>query len=164
MLIGYLFLHFIAVLAYAFPGKEEHKLKFYVFPYIYPYFHQNWSMFVPVPTQNFNVYVKIKGEDWKDIIYDINSKHQANRFGGYEATLLSLSSALRFYSSAIKEEKSEIVLNDRSNINFEVVKKIMKGYLISQNKKWPEGMDIIIQIKYINSEVNFAHYYKGVIE
>lgn len=155
-------LHFFAVLAYAFPGKEEHKLKYYVFPYIYPYFHQNWSMFVPVPTQNFNVYVRIHGEDWQDIISDINTKHQANRFGGDEATLLALSSALRFYSAAIKEERSEIIPDDKSNLNFEVIKKTIKGYLLSQEKRWPKGMDIIVRIKYANTSVDFSHYYKGI--
>lgn len=162
MLIGYLFLHFIAVLAYAFPGNEEHKLKFYVFPYIYPYFHQSWSMFVPVPTQNFNVYVKIKGEEWKDIIYDINTKHQANRFGGNEATLLSLSSALRFYSSTIKEEQSKLVSDDNSNLNFEVVERIIRSYVMSENKNRPASMDIIIRVRYANTKVDFVHYYKKV--
>lgn len=152
----------MAVLLYAFPGKEEYKLKYYVFPYIYPYFHQDWSMFVPVPTQNFNVYVRMNGEDWQDVIHDLNMKHQANRFGGNETSLLALTSALRFYSSTIEKEKSQIISDDNSNLNFEVVERIIKGYLVSKDKERLDGMEIIIRIRYVNTSVDFAHYYKSL--
>lgn len=119
-------------------------------------------MFVPVPTQNFNVYVRMNGEDWQDVIHDLNMKHQANRFGGNETSLLALTSALRFYSSTIEKEKSQIISDDNSNLNFEVVERIIKGYLVSKDKERLDGMEIIIRIRYVNTSVDFAHYYKSL--
>jgi hypothetical protein len=151
----------LSVIAYAYPypANEGSKLRYYVFPYIYPYFHQSWTLFVPVPKENFNVYVKQDGQEWEDLFYNVYSAHQNNRLGGNEALMLALSNSLRYYASSVKGI-SGIEKDDDTNVNFTVLRKIVKNYYTLKFEKAPENLKIIIRIKDINKETDHSHYYK----
>lgn len=124
---------------------------------MYPYFHQSWSLFVPVPNENFNVYVKVKGEKWEDVFQNLVRKHQSNRFAGNEDLMLAFSNGLRYYASAVNET-SAIMKDDGSNINFVVIKKLaLDYYKIKSNQRVEE---IIIVTKCISGAPYYAHYYK----
>lgn len=155
----YLAVHFTAIFLYALPTNSENKFKYLVFPYVYPYFHQDWRMFAPIPKQNFNVYVKHDSKDWKDIFYTVNSAHQKNRLAGNEALLLALSNSLRYYASSVEEiTKSES--DDASNINFVVLRKIVRNYLALENGTDVKNVEIIIGIKDVERKVKHYHHYK----
>lgn len=158
--MAYLCIHFGAVIAYSYPYKNPAKLKYYVFPYIYPYFHQDWSMFAPIPTQNFSIYLRyeLHGErtDWHNVFYETLSNHQANRFGGNEAIQLAYSNALRFYSSSISE-KSTIETDDHSNLYFFILKKIIVNKIRDEKGVVPEKVEVIIGIN--DKPKNFIHYH-----
>jgi len=161
VLLVYLTVHFFAVSVYSYPypANKGSKLRFYVFPYMYPYFHQSWSLFVPVPKENFNIYVKYDGKDWEDFFYKVYSSNQNYRFGGDEALMLALSNSLRYYVSSVSET-SAIEKDDDSNINFVVLKKIIYNYYKEKKGELPGNMEIIIRTKRINSEIDYSHYYK----
>lgn len=152
-------MHFLAVFAYAFPFKEDNKFKTLSFVYIYPYFHQSWTLFVPIPKQNFYVYVKSKNNHWRDLFYELNTVHQNNRLCGQENLILSLTNSLRYYASSIKTENC-IAQDDNSNIYFDVLKKVIVNYLFLSAGKKPEELEIIIRIKDINDSSDYSHYYK----
>lgn len=153
----YLTLHFSAVIFYASPGDYFGKMKSYVFPYMYPYFHQSWSLFVPVPKENFNVYVKVHGEKWEDVFQNVVRKHQSNRLGGNEDLMLAFSNGLMYYALSASETNA-IITDDASNVNFEVIKKlILQFYKIKSDKVVEE---IIIVCRNIKGTPYYAHYYK----
>ena len=157
----YLTVHFFSVIVYSYPypANDGSKLRFYVFPYVYPYFHQSWSLFVPVPKENFNVYVKHDEQDWEDLFSKVYSSHQSNRLGGHEALMLALSNSLRYYASSVSET-SGLEKDDDSNINFIVLKKIIASYYMVKNGEAPKNIQVIIRIKNINNRLDYSHYYK----
>ncbi len=127
---------------------------------MYPYFHQSWSLFAPVPKENFNVYVKAGTGKWEDVFQEIIRSHQTNRFAGNENTMLAFSNSLRYYISSVTDE-SAIMVNDESNINFEVLKRIIGQYYQLTRNSQPQSMDIIVVTKNTKSGKNYAHYYKS---
>lgn len=145
------------------PNKNPaSKLSIYSYAYVYPYFHQSWNLFVPTPKQNFSILVKYKTgsktQNWIDIFYQLNSKHQNNRLAGNESLMLAFSNALRYFSSSV-EETNGIIENKNSNINFVVLEKIISKYLSLKEKTELQNLEIIINIKSVNSSINHSHYY-----
>lgn len=116
-------------------------------------------MFVPVPKQNFNVYVKYEGAEWQDVFAEVIASHQHNRFAGYENLFLSFSSALRYYASSV-ENKNTLTNYDDSNVNLKVIKKMVRQYLVHKNGTTPNNMEIIIRISDIHKNYEYSHYYK----
>jgi len=117
-------------------------------------------MFVPPPNQNFRVFVKDDQHDWKDVFSEVVQAHQSNRFGGNENTFLSMSSALRYYSSTA-EKTSFYKIDEGMNINLRVLDQVLVGYCLSKHKEWPKKMEIIILITDTYDGKSYAHYYKN---
>ncbi len=128
---------------------------------MYPFFHQRWALFVPIPKQNFNIYVKYDktNNQWKDVFYEINSAHQKNRWGGNESLLLAFSNALRYYASSV-EEKNEFSNFNNSNINFVILKKIIINYLNHVEKTDIKQLQMVIGIREAGKNKSHFHYYK----
>lgn len=148
----------MAVLAYAFPAKDENKFKAYVFPYVYPYFHQDWSMFAPIPKQNYTIYVRYDGHDWYDVFNEVVMAHQNNRFSGHENISISLSSAIRYYASSI-ESANTYKVDDGSNVNLKVIEKILIKYISKKDGTAPKNMETIIRIRDVDGSADHSHYY-----
>lgn len=112
---------------------------------------------MPPPQQNFKLFVKYSPNEWEDLFDKINSVHQANRLGGKEALLLSLSNSLRYYVASVPPVSR--IETDRENINFKILEKIIKGYY--KNRRNSSGQsEILIAIENINSNTIHFHYYK----
>jgi hypothetical protein len=153
----------MSVILYSFPGRSTASKPYILsYVYIYPYFHQNWSLFVPSPKQNFNLYIRYKvsgiQKDWEDIFYELNTAHQSNRLSG-ESLLLAFSNALRYYATSVKEH-DEIFSNKNADINFSVLEKMVRAYITDHEKKEIQNLEIIVSIKYIHSTNCHSHYYK----
>src|SRR5947208_757192 len=67
--------------------------------YSYPFFNQNWSLFVPPPNCNYNLYVYRKEDksQCKDLFSEILIKHQKNRLKGNQALLTALSNSIHYF-------------------------------------------------------------------
>lgn len=103
--------------------------------------------------------MRVDNEEWKDVFQEIVQRHQSNRFSGNEALMLSLSNALRYYASTVKEENT-ILKDDGSNLNFEVIKKIVLQLHKIESGNNFDHADIIIVTKNIAGEPHYAHYYR----
>ncbi len=119
---GLLFLciHFFSLGINAFnPNK-------YSFFYCYPYFHQNWNLFVPPPENNYNLYVRFTDKNnaiiQVDIFSEILVKHQNNRIKGVEPLLLALSNTIHYFETENKPGLS-------SGVNFNMIETFAKNYL-----------------------------------
>ncbi|MGZ3931501.1 MAG: DUF5819 family protein [Bacteroidia bacterium] len=160
---GYLLLHFTAVVLYAFPGRSTTSKSYILsYVYIYPWFHQSWSLFVPPPKQNFNLYVRyrVQGQqrEWRDLFAELNAAHQKNRFSG-EALLLAFSNSLRYYATSAKEQ-NEVFSDKTADLNFSVLEKITEAYLSHAEKSPLANLEIIVRIKYTDAGNDHSHYYK----
>lgn len=153
----------MAVTLYVWPNKNpSSKLSVYSYAYVYPHFHQNWNLFVPTPKQNFSLCVKYKSDkgeqEWNDIFYELNSVHQSNRLAGNESVLLAFSNALRYFAGSVPD-KSEIITDKNSNLNFLILEKMVRTYIEKKEKSKINDLKIIVNIRSISGNDPHSHYY-----
>src|SRR4051812_31267263 len=85
--------HFILICSYLI------KPNLYSISYTYPFFHQNWNLFVPPPNSNYYLYVYNKNStaESMDVFGEILMGHQKNRFRGYGPILIALSNSIHYF-------------------------------------------------------------------
>ena len=114
---------------------------------------------MPSEQENYKLFVRYRSEDgkteWRDLFSDLITKHQNNRFAGNEIIVQSLSNALKYYSARM--ERTSGIMNDRSNVNFMVLEKIVKQYYFNKEDKNLEGLELLIIIE--NKNAVLAQYY-----
>ncbi len=115
-------------------------------------------MFVPIPKQNYNIYVKYDDGEWHDVFNEIVAKHQNNRLSGNENLSLALSSAIRYYASSV-ESKSMFLKDDGKNVNLNVIRKMILQYLTLNRGEAPKNLKMIIRIKEVKEKNEHSHYY-----
>ena len=129
---------------------NDNKISYYSSFYCYPYFHQNWNLFVPPPTNNYTLIVyndSIKINVFNELLI----KHQNNKLGGYEPILLALSNSIHYFdkNTILKSGK---VTNDK---NFVIVEHFVKKYLY---KKTKQPLNIILIINDVLIKQNRLYY------
>lgn len=129
-------------------GSEKHKIDFEAQAYVYPFFHQNWNLFVPVPDCNYKLYCiyNDNGKNVTDVFAEIKIKHQTNRLKGYEPLLIAFSNSIHFFE---KNTKQQEVLNGPiiKDISFEIIEKAAKNYLQYSRNIKIEKLKIIIAVQ-----------------
>ncbi|MBI2720653.1 MAG: hypothetical protein HYX39_00615 [Bacteroidetes bacterium] len=111
--------HFLFLFFYSF---KSNKFSFF---YTYPYFHQNWNLFVPAPQSNYNLYAfyeSDKGLQKTDLFQHLLIKHQSNRFSGTEPFLIALSNCIHYVEAGSVPGLS-------SDYNFKMIEKFAGSYL-----------------------------------
>jgi hypothetical protein len=127
-------LHFVLILIYAnpFPSGTKHKLDYYAQWYVYPYFTQNWNLFVPPPSTNYKLLVSYEnnGKQSIDIFNEILIKHQTNRFAGNSALLLAFSNSIHYFEKNTRLQNS---LNGpvKNDLYFQILEQSAKNYIQS---------------------------------
>ncbi len=112
--------------------------------YTYPFFHQNWSLFVPPPNCNYNLYVYTKnGSKSIDLFSEMLFKHQKNRLNGSEFMVTALSNSIHYFE---KEAESQEFLNGKveKNENFKIIEKMAVNYLRNANTIDTENVKIVL--------------------
>ena len=126
--------HFVFVIIYASQIKSTHsKLIGYSQKYVYPYFHQSWSLFVPSPTNKNYILVKTQNKsEWK-ILFPINlTSLSKTPFMGSDAISLLFSNAL-IYELNVLPNKSTIYNLLPTNQEFEILNHEIYSYLKQHN-------------------------------
>lgn len=91
-------LYFLLIVIYANPFGTKSKASFVATAFIYPYFHQNWNLFVPAPSCNFSLFAWSDADTIKsDIFNDILIRHQSNRFAGYGPLVIAFSNSIHYF-------------------------------------------------------------------
>ncbi|HOZ88319.1 MAG TPA: DUF5819 family protein, partial [Bacteroidia bacterium] len=121
--------HFILVFFYALPVQTKNKLTFFSQAYVYPFFHQNWSLFAPVPDSNYQlIAVYDKGARKKDIFAEIVHTHQSNRLAGMGPLVLAFSNSIHYF------EKNTLLLDRlngpiKNDTYFSIIEHEVRNYL-----------------------------------
>ncbi|MDO9000303.1 MAG: hypothetical protein Q7W45_11105 [Bacteroidota bacterium] len=126
-----LLVHFSSLFIYSKPiVANKTKIDFYAQGYVYPYFHQNWNLFVPVPDSNYKLYCEFDDEGTQtiDVFSEINIQHQTNRLKGYEPLLVAFSNSIHYFekNTALREQLNGPVENE---LSFKMLERVVKNYL-----------------------------------
>src|SRR5690349_11998462 len=92
VVLGFLLWHFSMVWLYVNPFQAEKDRSFWGQWYCSPFFSQGWTMFVPVPENNYMLFAnyKIKGQKRSAELFQSQvTKHRTNRLAGYEQMVVA---------------------------------------------------------------------------
>ena len=139
--------HFCLIISYL---KKPNSYSVF---YTDPYFHQNWSLFVPPPECNYNLYVYNKYDNTSntDIFRLILSKHQINRFSGNEALLMALSNSIHYFEKEAEEHNfkgGKVIGNEK----FMIIEKFVSNYLKNTDSLNIENAKIILCVSSIKTQ------------
>jgi hypothetical protein len=145
---------FLAVFSVAFFGHFALVSSYLIKPnpysllYSYPFFHQNWNLFVPPPDCNYYLYVYNKDQSPQviDVFNEILTQHQKNRLKGYEPLLIALSNSI-YYFEKEAEAQNFTIGKATKNENYSIMEKIAKSYLKSTKKADTKNSKFILFVK-----------------
>lgn len=91
--------HFCLLVLYANPfGRGNTAADYLAGAWVYPYFHQSWTLFTPAPAANYTLLACTNGTPATcDIFYEALGAHRNNRAGGHEAVLIALSNSIDYF-------------------------------------------------------------------
>lgn len=128
--------------------------------YTYPYFQQNWNIFVPPPVNNYRLFVMSENIHCTDVFEEIKIQHQSNRLGGSEALLMALSNSIHYFDlQTIKFDHETGII--RNNGNFRIIKNIAVNYLKDQGKTGLENATLILMIIPVTATPIRTYYTHG---
>jgi hypothetical protein len=117
------------------------------FTYAYPYFHQNWNLFVPPPTANYRLYAySEKTGLCTDIYSEILNHHRSNRLKGWGPLLIGLSNSIHYFEKEAIENRfygGQV----KDNLNFSIMQKIAESYLSSSGWKKSDDLRLILCVR-----------------
>lgn len=144
-----LLVHFLGVAIYCLKGqKPNSKLSYYASFYVYPYFHQNWNLFVPPPTKNYRL-IAYNTNIKKDVFIELLTNHKANRLAGYEPLLIALSNSIYYFEIGTNLKNGKVI-DDK---NFEIISHFISNYLYRENH-----LKIILVVVDVNTKKERLYY------
>ena len=165
LLISVLCLHFIAILCYVSPIKiSSVKLQNLSSYYVYPFFHQQWALFAPIPKKRMALYVRYtinnRWSDWENTLQKQINRHQTNVTKGNETKVLLFSNSLTYFFNSQQVEK-QVYTQDIDDVNFQIIKYEVKNE-ISQNGKISGITNFEIIATCIEGTASKAYYFKNL--
>ena len=141
-----LIIHFSFAFIYSKPVlSQKGKLDYYSQGYIYPYFHQNWNLFVPIPQSNYKLFCEFENNGLKniDVLAEIRITHQTNRLKGYEPFLVAFTNSIFFFENSTSQNNSinTCFVNDDS---FKIIERAAKNYLEYTRKIKIQKLKVIL--------------------
>ncbi len=116
---------------YANPLKQSKtRIDYWAEAYAYPFFQQNWNLFVPPPSCNYNLYAEYEDKGLKktELVQELLFQHQNNRLKGYGPFLLAFSNSIYYFEKCSKKQ-NKINGPIQDDINFTIVEYSAKKYL-----------------------------------
>ena len=105
-------------------------MEYYARWYVYPYFHQTWTLFVPAPTTNYHLYAEWEdnGTQRTDLFGEILLKHQTNRLKGYGPLVIAFTNSIHYFE---KNTTQQAALNGpvTNNTYFKMIENSALNYL-----------------------------------
>ncbi len=157
--------HFIAILCYTAPLSMGAKLKTMSALYCYPYFHQQWTVFVPAPDQQSDLYIR-NGErglwqPWTNVTQRFIKKQRQYPLEGRETEVLLLTNAISYVSYDLGEQHSRIFYKAPDLPSFKVMERAAK-YYFRNYRCWAEGKDYELLLVTRTSGKTYYYYFKNL--
>lgn len=163
-LVFVLCLHFFLLSIYTFPFQpsETKKINYYAQWYAYPFFNQSWNLFVPAPNTNYKCFVSYEhnGTQKLDLLEEILSKHQTNRFLGYSSFVLTFVNSMHYFekNSPLQEKLNGPIKDD---LNFTILEKSAKNYIQVTRGIEVTNFKLILFVETLKSKVQKVYFNLG---
>lgn len=159
--------HFMFILIYSSPIHiKSPKINFLSHLYVYPFFDQNWELFVPAPNEQHMIFVRYKVgnkySNWQDILSQEIMNQRENKVLGNEARVLLFSKAVIFELIKLNGSPSAIFKNAPTNIEFEVLKHEINQFLKSESNV-AEMCEYEIMLTSLQHNHYNAYYFKNLL-
>jgi hypothetical protein len=153
-------LHFTLIIVYTNPlPHTKSKIDYYAEWYVYPYFTQNWSLFAPTPTTNYNLFVEYNdnGLQKVDVFNELLLQHQGNRFKGRGSVLLAFTNSIHYFEKTTKKLGT---LNGpiTDDLYFEMIVQETLNYIRSTRKIKIEAVKIQLVVQSIDLGKSRVYY------
>lgn len=149
----------ILIFANPFPAATKRKIDYYSQWYVYPYFNQNWNLFVPPPSANYKLLVSYEnnGKQYTDIFNEVLLKHQTNRLSGTSALLLAFSNSIHYFEKNTKLQKS---LNGpiKNDLYFQIMERSAINYIQSTRGINIDHLEISLCVETLGTEKMKVYY------
>jgi hypothetical protein len=160
LVLGFLLLHFSLVWLYVNPFQAEKDRSFWGQFYCTPFFSQGWTMFVPVPHNNYMLFVDYttKGQkQQREIFQSLVARHRANRLAGYEPTLVAFTNSIHYFEHSTPLNAS---LNGpvRDDLYFKILKHSAINYVKRECRCEPQNARVILLIKPANGDAMRVYF------
>lgn len=124
-------LHMLLLAIYANPlSRTGNRISLLAYNYVYPFFHQNWNLFAPVPESNYQLLALYNDgqPEVLDVFNEIVQAHRANRLAGYEPLVVAFSNSIHYFE---KNCPGQQALNGpvKNDLNFTILERAVRGYL-----------------------------------
>ena len=161
--MGVLFGHFMVIGMYSSPLSEKTlKPKAISQAYVYPFFHQDWGLFVPSPKCQFELYYRMKSDSgwssWNNVFLVVMNKRRNNRLLGHEAEVLLFSNSMNYVCHTLSSV-SKCYLKEPQDINFKILKHEVISY-IQNDGNHPTTLEILLTNKV--HHITTAYYFKNL--
>lgn len=157
-------IHFLCIIVYASPVKQIGILNSASNMYCYPYFHQQWTVFVPAPSKKFDLYIR-NGKDnrwqnWINITNRLIEKSRSNHFSGGETEVLLLSNSINYLIADLGEQN--LIFNNPPNLaSFKILERAAK-YYFRNYRCWRDGKDYELLIIARSGKTQTLYYFKNL--
>jgi hypothetical protein len=147
------------IFIYASPVKIETGKPLYLAnAYVYPYFYQNWNLFVPVPESNYQLFVKeAKDKNYKDVFSEVLTKHQSNRLLGYEPLVIGFSNCIHYFEKN-SELQNTLYGPISADANFDILMHATKSYLQHKQNKKVDSLQLILVVSDVEDGKQRMYY------
>lgn len=165
LLISGLCLHFCILSYYISPFKiSSVKLQYLSAYYVYPFFHQQWALFAPIPKKRMALYVRYKlnnqWSDWKNTLQKQINLHQANVTAGNEINVLLFTNSLTYFFNSQQVEK-QVYTEEIEDFNFQIIKYEVENEISHYGKvSGITNFEIIATCK--EDQSSKAYYFKNL--
>jgi hypothetical protein len=100
IVLGFLCLHFLMVWLHINPFRPQGTVSYWGEWYCSPFFSQGWTLFTPVPRNNYMIFVEYEKEGKKirrEIFQSLVQKHRTNRFAGLEPFVVAFVNSIHYF-------------------------------------------------------------------
>lgn len=124
--------------------------------YVYPFFKQNWDLFVPPPDTNYELYALLENGGVSDVLGKVKTEHQANLFAGNEALLVALTNSIHFFEKEADYNHTSPGKVENA-INFKILVRSVEAYFL--NTSTTQVNRIILVVRPLNLNEQPRVYY-----
>ncbi len=142
----FLGLHFTLVLNYAAPVKAGGKLNAASDFYCYPYFYQQWTVFVPAPQKRFDLMIRNGSaadhswQAWRSITHHLLKRRKPyTALLGRETEVLLMSNAINYLASDLGETNQ--LFTARPDLSSFAILERGARYYFRNFRCWKNGKD-----------------------
>lgn len=153
-------LHFGMVGLHVNPFRAPEKPSFWGDWYCSPFFTQGWTLFAPVPDNNYMIFVDYELDGRKvrrEIFRDLVLKHRTNRFAGLEPLVVAFANSIHFFEHTTEMQQA---LNGpvKDELYFDMLLHAVRRYEVNRCGGEPKNFRMILLVLPVDGKNARAYF------